>query len=66
MSRTFLCRGIFAVKMTAECQTDRGDGFPERKICAKKLPHRRVWRRPAEVALAVAGASRIVALGTVS
>jgi hypothetical protein len=32
----------FSVKMTAECQADCGDGFPGRRSCAKKLPHRRV------------------------
>jgi hypothetical protein len=32
----------FSVKMTAECQTGRGDDFPAPKNCAKKLPHRRV------------------------
>jgi hypothetical protein len=30
-----------AAKMTAECQTERGEKFPERQSCAKELPHRK-------------------------
>ena len=30
----------FTVKMTAECQTERGVGFPVQEICARKLPRR--------------------------
>jgi hypothetical protein len=47
-------------RTTDECQTERGDDFPEREICAKKLSHRRVKKRPAKASVAVAVVGRIV------
>jgi hypothetical protein len=46
--------------MTAECQAYPSDEFPARKICAKKLTHRRVLRRLVDTTIAVAGAGSIV------
>jgi len=60
----------FSARMATERQAGRGDEFPARRSCARKLPHRRVKKRPAKASVAVvghvAGAVRMAALRTVS